>query len=222
MLEDIQPQEIDGDTPLFADGLGLDSIDALELAVAIGRRYKVQIKSDDERNREIFRSVRTLAAFIAEEKAAPGARPMTRDEIFDPRARAPDQDVRARRPRNHAEALLYQDLDLDSIDAIDMVVYLQDWTGREVPEEALRAVRTVDDVVSMVETHLAGGPRARAARLRATSVRGTTSGATAGAAAARPDTPFALGDEPRSWGDLLADAAAAGARAAGAAPARAR
>ena len=68
MLKDIQPQEIDVDKPLFADGLGLDSIDALELAVEISRRYKVQIKSDDERNREIFRSVRTLAAFIAEEK----------------------------------------------------------------------------------------------------------------------------------------------------------
>ncbi len=69
MLKDIQPQEIDVDKPLFADGLGLDSIDALELAVEIARRYKVQIKSDDERNREIFRSVRTLAAFITEEKA---------------------------------------------------------------------------------------------------------------------------------------------------------
>ena len=69
MLKDVQPQEIDVDKPLFADGLGLDSIDALELAVEIARRYKVQIKSDDERNREIFRSVRTLAAFIAEEKA---------------------------------------------------------------------------------------------------------------------------------------------------------
>jgi acyl carrier protein len=69
MLKDIQPQEIDVDAPLFADGLGLDSIDALELAVEIARRYKVQIKSDDERNREIFRSVRSLAAFIADEKA---------------------------------------------------------------------------------------------------------------------------------------------------------
>jgi acyl carrier protein len=69
MLKDVQAQEIDVDAPLFAEGLGLDSIDALELAVEIGRRYKVQIKSDDERNREIFRSVRTLSAFIAEEKA---------------------------------------------------------------------------------------------------------------------------------------------------------
>jgi len=58
MLKDVQPQEIDVDAPLFATGLGLDSIDALELAVEIGRRYKVQIKADDQRNREIFRSVR--------------------------------------------------------------------------------------------------------------------------------------------------------------------
>lgn len=69
MLKDVKPQEIDVDAPLFAEGLGLDSIDALELAVEIARRYKVQIKSDDERNREIFRSVRTLATFIAEEKS---------------------------------------------------------------------------------------------------------------------------------------------------------
>jgi len=68
MLKDIKPQEIDVDAPLFREGLGLDSIDALELAVEIGRRYKVQIKSDDDKNREIFRSVRALAAFIAEEK----------------------------------------------------------------------------------------------------------------------------------------------------------
>jgi len=69
MLKDVQPQEIDVDAPLFATGLGLDSIDALELAVEIGRRYKVQIKADDQRNREIFRSVRSLAAFIADERA---------------------------------------------------------------------------------------------------------------------------------------------------------
>jgi acyl carrier protein len=55
------------------------------------------------------------------------------------------------------QALLFQELDLDSIDAIDMVVQLQDWTGRRVPEEALRGVRTVDDVVSLVEAQLAGG-----------------------------------------------------------------
>jgi acyl carrier protein len=68
MVEDIVPEQIDGDSALFGEGLGLDSIDALELALAISKRYGVRIKADDERNREIFRSVRTLAAFIAQEK----------------------------------------------------------------------------------------------------------------------------------------------------------
>jgi acyl carrier protein len=70
MLEDVKPEEIDSTAPLFNEGLGLDSIDALEL-VEIGRRYGVRIKSDDERNREIFSSVRSLAAFIAEERSKP-------------------------------------------------------------------------------------------------------------------------------------------------------
>ncbi len=64
LLEDVKADEIDTNAPLFGEGLGLDSIDALELGMALGRRYGVKIKADDERNREIFRSVRSLAAFI--------------------------------------------------------------------------------------------------------------------------------------------------------------
>ena len=82
---------------------------------------------------------------------------MTRDEILG-RVReilvsSFDIDAAAIKP----EALLFQELGLDSIDAIDMVVRLQEWTGRRVPEEALRKVRTVDDVVSLVAAHLAEG-----------------------------------------------------------------
>jgi acyl carrier protein len=65
MLQDVRPDDIDVDAPLFASGLGLDSIDALELALAIERRYKVRIAADDSRNRELFASVRSLAAHIA-------------------------------------------------------------------------------------------------------------------------------------------------------------
>jgi acyl carrier protein len=68
VLDGVVPEEIDSDAALVGGGLGLDSIDALELAIEIGRRYGVRIKSDDEKNREIFRSVRTLAAFIVEQK----------------------------------------------------------------------------------------------------------------------------------------------------------
>ncbi|MCG6868205.1 MAG: phosphopantetheine-binding protein [Gammaproteobacteria bacterium] len=63
-LEDISPDDIDPDAPLFRDGLGLDSIDALELAVLLDKKYGVKIKSSDERNQEIFASLASLAAYI--------------------------------------------------------------------------------------------------------------------------------------------------------------
>ncbi len=66
MLDDVQPEEIDAGAPLFVDGLGLDSVDALELALAIERRFgvKIQPKAADAPN--VFASVDTLAAFIKE------------------------------------------------------------------------------------------------------------------------------------------------------------
>ena len=68
MLEDVVPDEIVDDAPLFGEGLGLDSIDALELAIAIDKRFGVKIEAEDERNKEIFRSVSSLTAHIAANK----------------------------------------------------------------------------------------------------------------------------------------------------------
>lgn len=62
---EIAPQDIIPDHPLFNEGLGLDSIDALELALVIGQNYGIELKSDDERNRRIFASLRSLARYIA-------------------------------------------------------------------------------------------------------------------------------------------------------------
>ena len=74
-LEDLQPDEIETDAPLFVEGLGLDSIDALELAMALEERYGVAIEDDPERNQKIFASVSSLAAFVADQRAeAAGAR----------------------------------------------------------------------------------------------------------------------------------------------------
>jgi len=56
---------IDVEAPLFGDGLGLDSIDILEVALEISHRYGFQLRSDDENNQRIFRSLRSLAAHIA-------------------------------------------------------------------------------------------------------------------------------------------------------------
>ena len=63
-LEGMTPADIDDAAPLFGEGLGLDSIDALELALAIAKAYGVQLRSDDERNHRIFSSLRTLTAHI--------------------------------------------------------------------------------------------------------------------------------------------------------------
>ena len=62
---EISPEEIYPEAPLFREGLGLDSIDALELSLAISRNYGFELKSDDERNRQIFASLRSLAGHIA-------------------------------------------------------------------------------------------------------------------------------------------------------------
>jgi acyl carrier protein len=61
---EITAAEIEPTAPLFGEGLGLDSIDALELALAISRQYGLELKSDDERNGAIFSDLRTLAAYI--------------------------------------------------------------------------------------------------------------------------------------------------------------
>jgi acyl carrier protein len=63
-LEDISAEEIDPDAPLFGDGLGLDSIDALELALAISQKYGVQIRTEDENVEEVFSTLRSLNRFI--------------------------------------------------------------------------------------------------------------------------------------------------------------
>lgn len=63
-LEDVSAADIDPRAPLFGEGLGLDSIDALELGLAVHRRYGITM-SDSEEGRRHFASVRTLAAFVA-------------------------------------------------------------------------------------------------------------------------------------------------------------
>jgi len=68
VLEDITPEEIDSTEPLFLDGLGLDSIDALEIAMVLEQHYDVIIGENDEENRTHFASIRSLANFVAENR----------------------------------------------------------------------------------------------------------------------------------------------------------
>jgi acyl carrier protein len=69
-LEGVVPHDIDPQAPLFKTGLGLDSIDALELALEISKRYGFQLRSDDENNIRIFSSLRALAEHIAQHRVA--------------------------------------------------------------------------------------------------------------------------------------------------------
>ena len=63
-LEDVDAQQIDLDAPLFGEGLGLDSLDMLELSLAIQQRYGVKLKAGDPQNEAIFSSLDSLAAHV--------------------------------------------------------------------------------------------------------------------------------------------------------------
>ena len=67
-LEDIAPEEIETGAPLFVEGLGLDSIDALELAMALEEKYGVTVGDDPDENQKTFFSVESLARFVMEQR----------------------------------------------------------------------------------------------------------------------------------------------------------
>ena len=69
-LEDVEAASIDPEAALFGGGLGLDSIDALELALEISKRYGVQLRSEDPENRNIFASLRALTAHVQAHRPA--------------------------------------------------------------------------------------------------------------------------------------------------------
>ncbi len=67
-LEGVKPEQIEPEEPLFGGPLGLDSIDALELALAISKHYGFELRSDDDNNVQIFASLRNLADHVAAQR----------------------------------------------------------------------------------------------------------------------------------------------------------
>ena len=65
---DVSPEDIDPAAPLYGEGLGLDSIDILEISLAISKKYGVKLRSDSADSRQTFRSLRSLSRYIAERR----------------------------------------------------------------------------------------------------------------------------------------------------------
>jgi acyl carrier protein len=67
-LEDLSVDDIDSDAPLFFDGLGLDSLDALELGVGISKKYDIKLNNTPKENQKIFSNVKAMAKFVSENR----------------------------------------------------------------------------------------------------------------------------------------------------------
>ena len=133
-LEDIKPEDIKNDEALFGDGLGLDSIDALELGIALQRKYGIIIKEGDEENRQHFASVNSLIEFVKNEILY-----KVEDVIVDLLA--------IDRALIKPETKLFEDLDFDSIDAIELILQLEEKYDEKISADKLKSARTIQDVV---------------------------------------------------------------------------
>ena len=122
-LEDMTPEDIETDAPLFGEGLGLDSIDALELGLAVKKRFGVSLSGETEEVRGV--NLEEIVRVMG--------------DLFEVDTEGVTRESR-----------LVEDLDLDSIDAVDMIVHLQNMIGKRIKPEAFKSVRTVGDVVDVI------------------------------------------------------------------------
>lgn len=157
-LEDVDPADIDPRAPLFGEGLGLDSIDALEIGAAISKRYHIKITSQGEETERHFNSVESLARFV---EGATGGRSISTDgdvekgEILGKLQDVLESEFDIERDKITLDALLYDDLDLDSIDAVDLMAFIVKLTGKRMSPEDFSNARTVRDVVDLLARDIA-------------------------------------------------------------------
>lgn len=149
-LDELSADDIDTDAALFGDGLGLDSIDALELGLAVKNQYGVVLSAERRDASALF--LRRHAGIIYSSAACLRRTVMTEqqaiyEEVSSLLVKVFEIDPQDIKP----EARLYEDLELDSIDAIDMIVHLQKKIGKKIKPEEFKTVRTVQDVVDAVE-----------------------------------------------------------------------
>ena len=149
-LEDISVDDIGDEQTLFGEGLGLDSVDALELGLAIQKKYGIKIDADAKDTRNHFTNVASLAAFVTAKQAALDRTMQTRDDIFNTLRDALVELFELEPERISLGSNLYQDLEIDSIDAVDLIDHIKRQTGKKIAAEEFKSVRTVSDVVEAV------------------------------------------------------------------------
>jgi acyl carrier protein len=150
-LEDISIEDIDTNAPHFGDGLGLDSIDALELGLALKKRYNIHLNAESQETKQHFASVQSLVDLVEAQRAALEV-VMLSEEIVLTNLREWMEALFEIEPADiQLESNLYSDLDVDSIDAIDLVVKIKELTGKQVKPEDFKKVRTVQDVVVVIQ-----------------------------------------------------------------------
>lgn len=149
-LEDIGPQDIGDEQTLFGEGLGLDSVDAWNWAWP-SRNASASRSTPKPRT-----PANTLPTWPASRpscrhrKPPEGAAMQNRDEIFATLRDALVELFELEPERVTLEANLYEDLEIDSIDAVDLIDHIKRQTGRKIAAEEFKAVRTVGDVVEAV------------------------------------------------------------------------
>ncbi|WP_249755631.1 phosphopantetheine-binding protein [Microvenator marinus] len=150
MLTGVTPDTMDADGSLVED-YGLDSVDLLELAMAIGRRYGIEFQDGSEENALVFRSIRTLAAHV-EANHVPAEDPqLTFEQLAFQEIVNGLSDMFGFPPETLSRhTQLVEELDLDSLDALDLIVRLQDKLGARIPDSRLMELRTIGDVVDIV------------------------------------------------------------------------
>lgn len=152
MLSGVTPETMEPELSLVED-YGLDSIDLLELAMAISRRYGVEFKDGSEENVVHFSSLRALARHVHANRVveeAPLATPSAEERAFQEITAGLSEMFGMSVETLDKDTKLVEDLDLDSLDALDLVVRLQDRLGARIPDDRLMELRTIGDVVRVV------------------------------------------------------------------------
>lgn len=156
MLSGVTGQTMDVNVSL-AEEYGLDSIDFLELAMGISKTYGVEFSEDDSENESHFMSVSTLAAYVvANRSSEPTAEPVVtapeshEEHVYREITAGLQEMFDFPIERLRYDAKLVEDLELDSLDALDLVVRLQETLGARIPDDKLMELRTIGDVVKVV------------------------------------------------------------------------